>query len=104
MHGPMNVKKNDSSCSLFPQTSLPPVLQLTSDLDRFVPVNRGNAVDIALPIGWTVRGSNPGRGRIFSLLQNRPDRLWGTPRLLFHANRGYFPMKKGQGVKWTISI
>jgi hypothetical protein len=35
---------------------------------------------------WTVRDSNPGRGKIVFLLQNRPDLLWVPPSPLF---RGY---------------
>ena len=32
--------------------------------------------------GWTVRGSNPGRGEIF---RTSPDRPWGPPRLLYNG-------------------
>ena len=34
--------------------------------------------------GWTVRGSNPGRGEIF---RNYPDRTWVPPILLYNGYR-----------------
>jgi hypothetical protein len=34
-----------------------------------------------LATGWTVRGSNPGKGEIFS---TRPDWPWGLPSLLYN--------------------
>jgi len=37
--------------------------------------------------GWTVRGSNPGRGKRF-FSPKRPDRHWSTPSLLFRGYRG----------------
>jgi hypothetical protein len=35
-----------------------------------------------LATGWTVRGSNPGEGEIFSTC---PDRSWGPPSLLYNG-------------------
>jgi hypothetical protein len=35
-------------------------------------------------MGWTVRGSNPGRGEIF---RTRPDLPWGPPSLLYNGYR-----------------
>ena len=37
-----------------------------------------------------MRGSNPGRGRVFPF-QRRPDRIWGPHRLLFNGYRYSFP-------------
>ena len=37
-----------------------------------------------LPMGWTVRGSNPGGGEI---LLTCPDRPWGPPSLLYNGYR-----------------
>ena len=37
-----------------------------------------------LATGWTVRGSNSGRGEIF---RTRPDRPWGPPSLLYNVYR-----------------
>ena len=45
-----------------------------------------------LAVGWTVRGSNPGRGEFFRTL---PDRSWGPPSLLYNGYR-LFP----GGRKW----
>jgi hypothetical protein len=50
-----------------------------------------------LTTGLTARGSNPGRGKGFSLLQNRPDQLWGLPSLLFNSYRDFFLV-----VKWLV--
>jgi hypothetical protein len=36
---------------------------------------------IHAPMGWTVRGSNPGGGRI---LRTCPDRPWDPPGLLYN--------------------
>ena len=33
-------------------------------------------------MGWAVRGSNPGRGKIFRTLR---DRRWGPPSLLYNG-------------------
>jgi hypothetical protein len=51
----------------------------------------------ATATGWTIRGSNPGRGEIFS---TRPDRPWGLPSLLYNGYRVCFPGVKrpGRGV------
>ena len=43
---------------------------------------RESAVDMAT--GWTVRGSNPGRGEIF---RTSPDRPWSTPSFLYNGYR-----------------
>ena len=45
-----------------------------------------------LATGWTIRGSNPGAGRIFRI---RPDRPWSPHRLLHKGYRVCSP-----GVKW----
>jgi len=37
--------------------------------------------------GWTVRGSSSGKGKGFSLLQNRPYSLRGPRSLLFNENQ-----------------
>jgi len=37
-------------------------------------------------MGWTVRGSNPGKGEIF---RTRPDRPWDPPSLLYNGCRVY---------------
>ena len=37
-----------------------------------------------LATGWTVRGSNPGGGKIF---RTRPDLPWGPPSLLYNGYR-----------------
>ena len=42
-----------------------------------------------------VWNSNPGRGKILSLLQNNPDCLFGTPSLVFSGYPG-----SSIGVKW----
>jgi hypothetical protein len=39
---------------------------------------------LRLATSWTVRGSNPGGGEIFSI---RPDRPWGLPSLLYNGYR-----------------
>jgi hypothetical protein len=38
-------------------------------------------------MGWTIRGSNPGWGKIF---RTRPDRPWG-PRTSYTMGTGSFP-------------
>ena len=43
-----------------------------------------------LATGWTVRGSNPGGGKIF---RTCPDRPWGPPSLLYNGYR-VFPGSK----------
>jgi hypothetical protein len=40
--------------------------------------------------GWKARGSNPGKSRRYSLLQNRPDRPWDPHRLIFSGIRCSF--------------
>jgi hypothetical protein len=47
--------------------------------------------------GWTVRNSNPGRGKRFFFSTNRPDRLWGPLSLQFNEYRGSFPGIKQPG-------
>ena len=44
--------------------------------------------------GWTVRGSNPGGGEIFSIC---PDRPWGPPSLLYNEYRVFPGGKKRPG-------
>ena len=46
-----------------------------------------------LATGWTVRGSNTGRGEIFL---THPDRPWGPPSLLYNRYR-FFPRGKPAG-------
>jgi len=43
-------------------------------------------------MGWMVRGSNPGGGKVF---RNCPNWPWGPPSLLYSRRRISFP-----GVKW----
>ena len=47
--------------------------------------------------GWMVWCSNPGRDKRLSLLQNRPDRLWGSPSLLLNGYRGSYHGPKQPG-------
>jgi len=47
-----------------------------------------------LATGWTVRGSNPGRGEIF---RTCPDRPWGPPSLLYNGYRVFPGGKERQG-------
>jgi hypothetical protein len=50
-----------------------------------------------LATGWTVRGSNPGRGETFRI---RPDRPWG-PSSLLHNGYRVFPGGKAAGMlRW----
>jgi len=44
-----------------------------------------------LATGWTVRGSNPGGGKIFGTC---PDRPWGPPSLLYNGYRGFPGVKE----------
>jgi hypothetical protein len=44
--------------------------------------------------GWTVRGSNPGEDEIF---RTCPDRLWGSPSLLYNRYRVFTEGKKRPG-------
>jgi len=48
---------------------------------------------VRLATGWTVRGSNPGGGKIFRIC---PDRPWGPPSLLYDGYR-VFPGGKVAG-------
>jgi hypothetical protein len=52
----------------------------------------------ASPVGWTVRGSNPGGGEIF---RTRLDRPWGPPSLLYNGYRVFPGGKSGRGVVLT---
>jgi hypothetical protein len=56
----------------------------------------GRYMQVQYP-AWTVRGSNPGGGKIF---RSRPDRPWGPPSLLYNGYWVYFPGVKrpGRGV------
>jgi len=47
-----------------------------------------------LATGWTVRGSNPGGGEIF---RTCPDRLWGSPSLLYNGYRVFLGGKERPG-------
>ena len=52
-----------------------------------------------LATGWTVWGSNPGRGEFF---RTCPDRRWGAPSLLYNGYRVFPPgVKSGRGVTLT---
>jgi hypothetical protein len=46
-----------------------------------------SAVGISLDTGWTVRGSNPGKGERFFFYLICPHRLRGPPRLIFSGYR-----------------
>jgi hypothetical protein len=50
------------------------------------------------PTGWTVRGSNPGGGKIF---RTCPDRPWGPPIFLYNGYRVFHGGKSGRGVTLT---
>jgi hypothetical protein len=47
--------------------------------------------------GWTVLGSNSGKGKGFSLLQNRPYLLKGPRSLIFSENQDTLPGVKRPG-------
>jgi len=47
-------------------------------------------------MGWTVRGSNPGGGEIF---RTCPDRIWGSPSLLYNGYRIFPGGKERPGCK-----
>jgi len=49
------------------------------------------------------RGSITGRGRDFSSLPPRPDRLWGTSSLLSNGYRRLFPWGKAVGA-WNCLL
>jgi hypothetical protein len=59
-------------------------------------VGRDSSVGIGLSTGWTVRGSNAGRGEIF---RTCPDRPWVLPSLLYSWYR-IFPGGKAAGT-WS---
>jgi hypothetical protein len=50
-----------------------------------------------LATGWTVRGSNPGGGRVF---RTRPDRPRGPPRLLYNGYRVFPGIKAAGAWRW----
>jgi hypothetical protein len=50
-----------------------------------------------LATGWTVRGSNPGRGEI---LRTRPGRLWGPTNLLYNGYRVFLGGKAAGAWRW----
>jgi len=52
-------------------------------------------------MGWTVQGSNPGRGQRLFSSPNHPDWLWGPPSLLFSGNKCSFPGVKLPGCEST---
>ena len=52
-------------------------------------------------LGLDGLGSYLGRGKRFSLLHNRPDRLQGPPSLLFNGYRRYIPVLKPRAVMLT---
>jgi len=41
-------------------------------------------------MGWTIWGSNPGRGKRLSCSPKQPDWPWGSPSLLFSEYQGSF--------------
>jgi hypothetical protein len=51
-------------------------------------------------MGWTVRGSNPGGGKIFRTCLNRP---WGPPRLLYNRYRVFLGGTERQGLDADLS-
>jgi hypothetical protein len=53
---------------------------------------------LRLAMGWTVRGSNPGGGEIFS---TRPDLPWGLPSFLYKRIPSLIPGGKAAGVALT---
>ena len=59
---------------------------------------RDSSVGIATATGWTVRGSNPGRGEIF---RTCPDRPWDPPSLLYNGYRVFPGVKSGRGERLT---
>jgi hypothetical protein len=45
-------------------------------------------------MGWTILGSNSAKGKKFSLLKSRPERLWApTPILLFFPGSKRLPQE-----------
>jgi hypothetical protein len=50
--------------------------------------------EAGITTGFTVRGLNTGRGKKFSILQNRPYQLWGPLSLLFSGCRDSVPRVK----------
>jgi len=48
---------------------------------------------------YTIRGSNPGRGKRFFSFQSRPDWLWSPFSLLISGYRIYFTDMNGRGMK-----
>jgi hypothetical protein len=52
---------------------------------------------LGLATAWAARGSNPARGHRFSLLQNRPGRLWGPASPLSSSYRVPSPELKLPG-------
>jgi hypothetical protein len=52
-------------------------------------------------MGWTIGGSNPGKGEIFRI---RPDRPWRPPSLLHNGYGVSFPKVKrpGRGVEHLL--
>lgn len=55
------------------------------------------ALSIRLGYGMDNRRSIPGRGNRFFSSPERPDPLWGPPRLLTNGNRGPLPQRSETG-------
>ena len=47
-------------------------------------------------MGWTLRGSNTGKEKVFFFPRNCPDYLWDPSSLLFNGHRDYLSR-----VKWS---
>jgi hypothetical protein len=65
---------------------------------------KGRNSSVAIPMGYDVDGpcSYPGKATFFSSLQ-RPDRLWGSPSLLFNGYQGRFPGGKAAET-WSLLL
>ena len=82
-------------CNLIDQASHPSSYKFV-----YFTGNDDSSVDIATRYGLDDPGTNRDRGEIF---RTRPDRLWGSPRLLYKGYRVSFPAvrRPGHGVNYT---
>jgi hypothetical protein len=81
----------------FPPVPIKMVICIKISLFLFV-VGPGAQSVYRLATGWTGRASNPGGGEIF---RSCPDRLWGTPSLLYNGYRVFSGVECGRGVTLT---